>query len=141
LQQSHAGAGEVEVLEYQQEMGHFAIDTGADLVIGHHSHQPQPIEVYHGKPILYSLAHVVHDLAGFRRQTLMAILVRCLISDGTIQRLSYVPGIIRGHGPPDFARPAQVPEVVQRMSAMSSPFGTRFEVGEEEVAIALEPAT
>jgi len=27
------------------------------------------------------------------------------------------------------------------MSDMSSPFGTRFEVGEEEVAIALEPAT
>jgi hypothetical protein len=67
--------------------------------------------------------------------------VRCLISDGKIQRLSYVPGIIRGHGPPDVARPAQVPEVVQRMSAMSAPLGTRFEVGEEEVAIALEPAT
>ena len=58
-----------------------------------------------------------------------------------IQRLSYVPGIIRGHGPPDVARPTQVPEVVQRMSDMSSPFGTRFEVGEEEVALALEPAT
>jgi hypothetical protein len=59
---------------------------------------------------------------------------------GKIQRLSYVPGIIRGQGPPDFARPAQVPEVVQRMRYMSSPFGTRFEVGEEDVALALEPA-
>jgi poly-gamma-glutamate capsule biosynthesis protein CapA/YwtB (metallophosphatase superfamily) len=128
-------------MEYQKEMGHFAIDSSADMVIGHHSHQPQPIEVYQGKPILYSLANFVYDLAGFRGQTLMAILVRCLISDGKIQRLSYVPGIIRGHGPPDFARPTQVPEVVQRMSEMSSPFGTRFEVGEEEVALALEPAT
>jgi hypothetical protein len=27
------------------------------------------------------------------------------------------------------------------MSAMSAPFGTRFEVGDEEVAVALEPAT
>ena len=65
---------------------------------------------------------------------LMAILVHCLISDGNVQRLSYVPGIIRGHGPPDFARPTQVLEVVQRMSDMSSPCGTRFEVGDEEVA-------
>ena len=137
----NAGAGEVEVMEYQQEMGHFAIDAGADMVIGHHSHQPQPIEVYQGKPILYSLANFVHDLDGFRRRTLMALLVRCFISDGKIQRLSYVPGILRGQGPPDFARPAQVPEVVQRMSDMSAPFGTRFEVGEEEVAVALEPAT
>jgi poly-gamma-glutamate synthesis protein (capsule biosynthesis protein) len=137
----NAGAGEVEVMEYQQEMGHFAIDAGADMVIGHHSHQPQPIEVYQGKPILYSLANFVHDLDGFRGRTLMALLVRCRISDGKIQRLSYVPGILRGQGPPDFARPAQVPEVVQRMSAMSSPFGTRFAVGEEDVAVALEPAT
>ena len=55
--------------------------------------------------------------------------------------MSPVPGIIRGQGPPDFARPTQVPEVVQRMSEMSSPFGTWFEVGEEEAALALEPAT
>jgi hypothetical protein len=60
---------------------------------------------------------------------------------GKIQRLSYVPGIIRGHEPADFARSTQVPEGVQRMSEMSSPFGTRFEVGKEEVALALEPAT
>jgi hypothetical protein len=63
------------------------------------------------------------------------------VHDRKIQRLSYVPGILRGQGPPDFARPAQVPEVVQRISDMSAPFGTRFEVGEEEVALALEPAT
>jgi hypothetical protein len=99
------------------------------------------MEVYQGKPILYSLANFVHDLAGFRGRTLMALLVRCLISDGKIQRLAYVPGILRGHGPPDFARPAQVPEVVQCMSEMSAPFGTRFEVGDEDVAVVLKPAT
>jgi hypothetical protein len=99
------------------------------------------MEVYQGKPILYSLANFVHDLEGFRGRRLMAILVRCLISDGKIQRLSYVPGIIQGHGPPDFARPEQVPEVVQGMIDMSAPFGTRFEVGEEEVVLALEPTT
>ena len=63
-------------------------NAGADMVIGHHSHQPQPIEVYQGKPILYSLANFVHDLGGFRERTLMTMLVRCLIADGKIQRLS-----------------------------------------------------
>ena len=63
--------------------------------------------------------------------------LRCLIADGKIQRLSYVPGIIRGHGPPDFARPSQAAEVVKRITDMSSPFGTRFEVGEEDVAVVL----
>jgi len=133
----NAGAGELEVMEYQKEMGHFVIDCGADMVIGHHSHQPQHIEVYKGKPILYSLANFVHDLDGFREQSLMAILVRCLIADGKIYRLSFVPGVLRGHGPPDFARPSQAPEVVKRITYMSLPFDTRFEIGEEDVAVVL----
>jgi len=94
--------------------------------------------VYKGKPILYSLANFVHDLEGFREQSLMAILVRCLIADGKIHRLSFVPGVLRGHGPPDFARPSQAPEVVKRITDMSSPFDTRFEIGEEDVAWSCE---
>ncbi|MEE8443285.1 MAG: CapA family protein [Dehalococcoidia bacterium] len=132
-----AGAGEVEVMDYQKEMGHFAIDSGADMVIGTHPHQPQPIEVYKGKAIFYSLANFVHDLGTFGEMTLMAYLVRCLIRDGKIHRLSFVPGTIHGHGPPDFTRPSQSPEVVQRFKEMSAPFGTQFEVGEEDVTIVL----
>lgn len=33
------------------------IDTGADLIIGHHSHTIQPYEVYQGKHIFYSLGN------------------------------------------------------------------------------------
>jgi poly-gamma-glutamate synthesis protein (capsule biosynthesis protein) len=136
-----AGPGEVEVMDYQKEMGRFAIDSGADMVLGHHPHQPQPIEVYKGKPIFYSLANFVHDLAGFRERTFMAFLVRCLIRDGKIHRLSFIPGTIHGHGPPDFTRPSRSPEVVKRISEMSSPFGTRFEVGEEDVVVVLGPTS
>lgn len=132
-----AGPGEVEVMDYQKEMGHFAIDCGADMVIGHHPHQPQPIEVYKGKPILYSLANFVHDLAAFREATFMAIFTRCLIRDGKIHQLSFIPGTIQGNGPPVFAKPSEVPEVVDRMLEMSAPFGTRFEVGEEEITVVL----
>ncbi len=132
-----AGTGEVEVMDYQKEMGRFAIDAGADMVIGHHSHQPQPIEVYKGKPILYSLANFIHDLAAFREMSFMAILVRCLIRDGKIHRLSIVPGSIRGNGPPVFSRPSELPEVVSRLRDMSAPFGTRFNVGEEDMTVVL----
>lgn len=137
--QVHPGAraGDVEIMEYQKEMGHFAIDCGADMVVGHHPHELQPIEVYKGKPILYSLANFVHDLFTFREKTLMAILVRCLLRDGKIYRLSFLPGTLRGHGPPMFARPSESVEVVNRMREVSSPFGTRLEVGEEDVTVVL----
>lgn len=41
----------------QQKMGKLAIDAGADLVVGHHSHRINPIEEYKGKYIVYSLGN------------------------------------------------------------------------------------
>lgn len=38
-------------------LGRAAIDAGADLVIGHHSHRVNPIEQYKGKFIVYSLGN------------------------------------------------------------------------------------
>jgi len=41
----------------QQYLGHSAIDHGAHLVIGHHPHRIQGIEIYKGRAICYSLAN------------------------------------------------------------------------------------
>ena len=41
----------------QLELGHIAIDYGADLVAGHHPHVLQGIEEYRGKYIVYSLGN------------------------------------------------------------------------------------
>ena len=41
----------------QKKMGHLAVDSGADLVIGHHSHRINPIELYNGVYICYSLGN------------------------------------------------------------------------------------
>jgi poly-gamma-glutamate capsule biosynthesis protein CapA/YwtB (metallophosphatase superfamily) len=44
-----------EVLTYMQEIAHCAIDTGADVVVGHGPHDSLGTEVYKGKPIFYGL--------------------------------------------------------------------------------------
>lgn len=41
----------------QIKMGRLAVDSGADLVIGHHSHRINPIEYYNGVYICYSLGN------------------------------------------------------------------------------------
>ena len=41
----------------QIKMGPLAVDAGADLVIGHHSHRLNPIEYYNGVYICYSLGN------------------------------------------------------------------------------------
>lgn len=41
----------------QKSLGRYAVDQGADLVVGHHPHVVQGIEEYNGKFIVYSLGN------------------------------------------------------------------------------------
>lgn len=41
----------------KQELAHYAIDNGADLIVGHHPHILQGVEEYNDKYILYSLGN------------------------------------------------------------------------------------
>lgn len=45
----------------QVEFAHKLIDSGADVILGHHPHQFQGIEVYKGKPIIYSMGNFLFD--------------------------------------------------------------------------------
>lgn len=45
----------------QVEFAHKLLDEGADIILGHHPHQFQGIEIYKGKPILYSLGNFIFD--------------------------------------------------------------------------------
>ncbi|MDB5265209.1 MAG: AmmeMemoRadiSam system protein [Parcubacteria group bacterium] len=45
----------------QETAAHSFIDAGADIVVGAHPHVVQPIEVYKGHPIFYSLGNFIFD--------------------------------------------------------------------------------
>lgn len=45
----------------QRQLAHAMIDAGASMVIGGHPHVTQETELYHGKPIVYSLGNFVFD--------------------------------------------------------------------------------
>lgn len=49
--------GDYKQSDFQVKMGHFMIDRGVDLVIGHHPHLIQGIEKYKDRYILYSLGN------------------------------------------------------------------------------------
>ena len=50
----HWGYAE-EILQYQKELAHAAIDAGADIIMGHGPHFPLAIEFYKSRPIYYGL--------------------------------------------------------------------------------------
>lgn len=45
----------------QYQLGHLAIDSGADLVLGNHPHWVQPAETYQDKLIVYSHGNFIFD--------------------------------------------------------------------------------
>jgi len=55
-----------DVRDSEVRFAHRLIDAGVDLVHGHSSHHPRPIEVYRGKLILYGCGDLVNDYEGIR---------------------------------------------------------------------------
>jgi len=49
------------IADYEYEVGHAAIDAGADIIIGTHAHTLKGIEVYKGKVILHCLGNFAFD--------------------------------------------------------------------------------
>jgi poly-gamma-glutamate capsule biosynthesis protein CapA/YwtB (metallophosphatase superfamily) len=86
----HWGVGR-EVLQYMTEIGHAAIDAGADLVIGHGPHYSLPVEVYKGKALFYGLGsfsfHTGH--AGLRHGDWLGMMVRASCEAGRINRVAF----------------------------------------------------
>lgn len=48
-----------EPADFVIDVAHRAIDAGADIFVGHGSHIPLGVEIYKGKPILYSTGNMV----------------------------------------------------------------------------------
>ena len=60
----HWGSNYKTVRKSQEKMGRRAIELGADIVYGHHPHIAQGIEIYRGKPIIYSVGNFVFGTTG-----------------------------------------------------------------------------
>ena len=70
---------------YQIEMAHLAIDRGADLVLGHHPHVLQGIELYRPRPnaraglIAYSLGNFA--FGSYSRSAQTSIILKCVLDN------------------------------------------------------------
>jgi len=70
----------------QKFFAHLVIDSGADLVVGHHPHVIQEIEKYNEGYIAYSLGNFVFD-QGFSEETMRGLMLKVLIEGGKIKEV------------------------------------------------------
>src|SRR5262249_45883678 len=59
-----------EPSEADRAKARFAIDCGAEIVIGHHPHIIQPLEIYRGRPIFYSIGNFAFGSGNSRGESL-----------------------------------------------------------------------
>ena len=76
----------------QVELAHQMIDAGADLIVGSHPHVVQPLEMYHGHWIAYSLGNFVFDQHD--PPTHHGLLLKAIIRHKCVAEVSPLPIVI-----------------------------------------------
>lgn len=112
-----------EVLAYMREIGHAAIDAGADIVVGHGPHYSLAVEMYRDKPIYYGLGsfsfHTGHG--GRRHGDWIGMMVR--VTDGG-SGFQFVRHNERNETVP--CRLADEADELADIALRSEAYGTRF---------------
>jgi len=116
---------------YCPDVGHAAVDAGADLILGTHPHILKGIEVYKGKVIFYSTGNFACEIGPEQRQktggefavklverygcvpdpecptynlsreSRATLIVKALIEDGIIRQVSYIPCFVNRYSEPE----------------------------------------
>jgi poly-gamma-glutamate capsule biosynthesis protein CapA/YwtB (metallophosphatase superfamily) len=143
---AHWGYGAGELLaEYQRPLGHALIDAGADVILGNHVHAVHGVEVYQGKPILYSPGNFIAQqprdgLSDFAIQILdemstdgyMAWVE--LTSDGAAQ-IRLTPTVTNAEGLPVAAEGDDFERITQRLVRLSAQLDTRLQIAGDQVVV------
>jgi len=111
--------------------------AGATVIVGHHPHVLQGVEVVSGVPVLYSLGNLVWD--PIREDNARGAVARVVIDGGGAADVELVPVRIEEcRAVPATGRDAE--EILATLAALSERMGTTFEPSPDGVAMRLAPA-
>jgi poly-gamma-glutamate capsule biosynthesis protein CapA/YwtB (metallophosphatase superfamily) len=109
-------------------IAHRTIDAGADVIIGHHPHVPQGIEVYKRGIVLYSLGNFIFGL--YRKEWMDNFLARITFTSEAIARVEILPiaGIGRDLGQPYLLQGERANSLLTDLQTRSAALDTRMEI-------------
>ncbi len=126
--------------KYQVDFARHAVRSGADLVLGHHPHVPQAIEIYRGKPVFYSLGNYAFGTMSSNVKDGFAAAIRFENRIPVKVTLYPVNVCNRETGfRPTLARSLLADRIVQHLSDISRPFGTTIECRRGRGLITIAP--
>jgi poly-gamma-glutamate capsule biosynthesis protein CapA/YwtB (metallophosphatase superfamily) len=107
------------------EIGHDAIDWGADIVIGNHPHWYQGIEIYHGKLITYAHGNFVFDQM-WSEETREGVIGTYTFSGTQLVAATWKAYRIYDYGQPVFMNALDDATALQTMEAASDQLAARL---------------
>jgi len=137
------------VLEYQMEIAHQLIDSGADIIMGHGPHVLHAIELYRSKPIFYSLGHFVFHKPkevstllepmkrtfqdfGFRWRSDETAIGKVVLVGPKVARVEMIPAMIK-NGDPVLCDNESATPVTDYLKVLSRFLGTSVSVKKGKV--------
>ena len=121
----------------QQETGRLAVDSGADLVLGHHSHTPQGIEIYKGKPIVYSLGNFLfYPFSNHICNESYIIKVR--IGKQGVEKIHLLP-VLLGDSRPYLPAGEEAARLRALLTGLLDELGTSWEIEGDAISVITDP--
>lgn len=129
----HWGLSQSRALTRSQlTLGRAAVDAGARLVVGHHPHVLQGVEVYKRSLILYSLGNFVFDLMPefFSPATRNTVLVKVKLAGAAVKEAVFLPVRINEGGQPEIVdeKHEKNREILGLLRSLSAARKTRFSI-------------
>ncbi len=97
-----------------RQVGHWIIDSGADLVIGNHPHHVQGVELYHGHLITYAHGNFIFDQM-WSLETRQGVVGVYTFYGTRLVAVRYKPVMIDDYSQPHWASPADGLPIIQSM--------------------------
>jgi poly-gamma-glutamate capsule biosynthesis protein CapA/YwtB (metallophosphatase superfamily) len=129
-----------EVPRAHRRVAHELIDAGADVVHGHSSHHPRPIELHRERLVLYGCGDLINDYEGipghasYRPDLRALYLVHLQRGTGALAGIRVVPLRARRMRL-EQASAADAAWLRERLDRVSRPFGARFHLEEGDLAL------
>ncbi|NSW90520.1 MAG: CapA family protein [Firmicutes bacterium] len=120
-----------EVTEEQKEFAYKLIDAGADIILGHHPHKFQGVEIYNGKPIVYSMGNFIFDQNDSLKQE--SFIVDMAFNDEKLVSLELLPIRIVGKTHIIMPKGQDAKELLKRELELCGKLGSKCAIVDDKI--------
>ncbi len=114
---------------------HKIIDAGADMILGHHPHVLQSVEVYKKRPIIYSLGNFVFDQHELHER--QSAIFECIFRKGKIDSISLFPVLLEKFRP-KIPGGKERGKIAAKIKEISGKFKTNFIIEEDKIFLKVD---